>query len=86
MKRYTYIYNRYIAYFLLTLLLLGGAVDEAWAYKVTYHVLTLPIDASAAGMVSALTANWTAGTSYIYSFTVRDNDLTVSTTKFTEQW
>ena len=30
--------------FLLTLLLLGGMVNEARAYKVTYHILTLPID------------------------------------------
>ena len=29
---------------LLTLLLLGGMANEAWAYKVTYHILTLPID------------------------------------------
>lgn len=29
--------------FLLTLLLLGGAASEAWATKVTYHILTLPI-------------------------------------------
>ena len=27
---------------LLTLLLLGGVVNEAWAKKVTYHILTLP--------------------------------------------
>ena len=31
---------------LLTLLLLGGMANEAWAYKVTYHILTLPIDNS----------------------------------------
>ena len=49
MKRY-----RHIAYFLLTLLLVGGMASEAWAAKVTYHVLTLPIDASTAGMVSAV--------------------------------
>ena len=31
--------------FLLTLLLLGGVASETWAaYKVTYHILTLPID------------------------------------------
>ena len=30
--------------FLLTLLLLGGVASEAWAYKVTYHILTKPID------------------------------------------
>ena len=47
MKRY-----RHIAYFLLTLLLLGGMASEAWAAKVTYHVLTLPIDNTAANMVS----------------------------------
>ena len=28
--------------FLLTLLLLGGGVNESWAKKVTYHILTLP--------------------------------------------
>ena len=30
--------------FLLTLLLLCGVANQAWAYKVTYHILTLPID------------------------------------------
>lgn len=30
--------------FLLTLLLLSGVVNEAWATDVTYHILTLPID------------------------------------------
>ena len=36
---------RHIA-LMLTLLLLGGMVNETWAagYKVTYHILTLPID------------------------------------------
>ena len=34
---------RHIALVLL-MLLFGGMVNEAWAYKVTYHVLTLPID------------------------------------------
>ena len=29
--------------FLLTLLLLGGAANQAWAYKVIYHILTRPI-------------------------------------------
>lgn len=28
----------------LLMLLLGGMANEAWAYKVTYHILTLPID------------------------------------------
>ena len=32
---------RHIA-LILTLLLLGSMVNEAWAHKVTYHVLTLP--------------------------------------------
>ena len=32
---------RHIA-LILTLLLLGGMVNEVWAYKVTYHILTLP--------------------------------------------
>ena len=32
--------------FLLTLLLLCGVANQAWAYKVTYHILTLPIDNS----------------------------------------
>lgn len=30
--------------FLLTLLLLGGVVNEAWAIKAYYHILTLPIN------------------------------------------
>ena len=34
---------RHIA-LILTLLLLGGMVNEAWAAKVTYHVLTLPMN------------------------------------------
>ena len=41
MKRY-----RHIAYFLLTLLLLGGMTNETWAAKVTYHIQTLPIENS----------------------------------------
>ena len=49
MKRY-----RHIAYFLLTLLLFSGTATEVWAVKVTYHVLTLPIDASTAHMVDAV--------------------------------
>ena len=36
---------RHIA-LMLTLLLLGGVVNEAWATDVTYHILTLPIDNS----------------------------------------
>ena len=36
---------RHIA-LILTLLLLGGMANEAWAAKVTYHILTLPIDNS----------------------------------------
>ena len=39
MKQY-----RHIAYFLLTLLLLTGVANKAWATDVTYHILTLPID------------------------------------------
>lgn len=31
---------------LLTLLLLCGVANQAWAYKVTYHILTLPIDST----------------------------------------
>ena len=30
--------------FLFTLLLLGGMANSAWAYKVRYHILTLPFD------------------------------------------
>ena len=37
---------RHIA-LIMTLLLLGGVVNEAWAYKVTYHILTLPINQEA---------------------------------------
>ena len=36
------------------LLMMAGAANEARAAKVTYHVLTLPIDASEAHMVSAV--------------------------------
>lgn len=41
----------------LMLLLFGGAMNEAWAAKVTYHILTLPINASTAGMVDAVDGN-----------------------------
>ena len=37
--------KRYIT-LVITLLLLGGIANEAWAYKVTYHILTKPIDNS----------------------------------------
>lgn len=41
-----------IRIFALLLFFLGGMANEAWAYKVTYHVLTLPINNTAANMVS----------------------------------
>lgn len=37
---------KYIGFLMVLLLLLCGGATEAWAYKVTYHVLTLPIDNS----------------------------------------
>ena len=49
MKQY-----RHIAYFLLTLLLLGGVANKAWATDVTYHILTLPIDNSIYHMNAAV--------------------------------
>ncbi len=36
--------HRYIALLSTLLLLLGGMTNEAWAAKVTYHVLTLPLN------------------------------------------
>lgn len=37
--------HRYIGFLMMAfLLLVGGATNSAWAYKVTYHILTLPID------------------------------------------
>lgn len=39
---------------LLTLLLLGSVANEAWAYKVTYHILTLPINNSIYHMSTTL--------------------------------
>ncbi|MBE6248807.1 MAG: hypothetical protein E7106_06090 [Prevotella sp.] len=39
---------------IIFLLLLGSVANQAWAAKVTYHVLTLPIDASSAHMVDAV--------------------------------
>ena len=38
----------------MLMLLLGSVSNSVWAYKVTYHVLTLPINSSAAHMVSAV--------------------------------
>lgn len=49
-------YIRHIA-LIFTLLLLGGITNGAWAAKVTYHILTLPINASTAGMVDAVDGN-----------------------------
>ena len=46
MKRYTTL--------IFSLLLLGGIANEAWAAKVTYHILTLPINSTTAGMVDAV--------------------------------
>lgn len=40
--------------FLLTLLLLGGTASEAWATKVTYHILTLPINNTTYNMKSEI--------------------------------
>ena len=36
---------RYIGFLMALLLMMTGAANEAWAAKVTYHVLTLPINA-----------------------------------------
>ena len=36
------------------LLMAGGAANETWAFKVTYHVLTLEINSTDANMVSAV--------------------------------
>ena len=46
MKQFIRIYTFFI------ILCLGSITNEAWAAKVTYHILTLPINASTAGMVS----------------------------------
>ena len=43
-----------IRIFALLLMLLCGTANSTWAAKVTYHVLTLPIDASEAHMVDAV--------------------------------
>ncbi len=43
---------------LLLLLLLGGMGSEAWAYKVTYHILTLPINASWPGVTNTDYYTW----------------------------
>ncbi len=51
MKPFIHIYTLFV------LLCFGGMATEAWAAKVTYHVLTLPIDASTANMVSAVNGN-----------------------------
>ena len=34
---------------MLTLLLLGGMANQAWAYKITYHILTLPMTSEIPG-------------------------------------
>lgn len=39
-------HSRYIGFLMMAMLLIGGMVNDAWAYKVTYHILTLPIDNS----------------------------------------
>lgn len=38
----------------LMLLLLGGAMNEAWAYKVTYHILTLPMNHDTGNTMSSV--------------------------------
>ena len=40
--------------FFMFLLVTGSAINQAWAYKVTYHILTLPIDNSVYHMSSTL--------------------------------
>ena len=46
------ILNRHITLSLLLVLLLGSVSNSAWAYRVTYHVLTLPINSTETHMVS----------------------------------
>ena len=41
-----------------TLLLLGGMVTQAWAYKVTYHILTLPMTVDRPGNTKSEYYTW----------------------------
>ena len=45
---------QYIGFLMALLLIVGGVMNSVWAAKVTYHILTLPIDASTANMVDAV--------------------------------
>ena len=38
----------------LLMLLLGGMANEAWAYKVTYHILTLPMNSATGNTLAAV--------------------------------
>ena len=39
---------------ILSLLLLGGLINETWAFKVTYHILTLPMNHETGNTMSAV--------------------------------
>ena len=43
---------------MLTLLLLGGMANSAWAYKITYHILTLPMTADRPGNTKSEYYTW----------------------------
>ena len=48
---------RYIALMIAFMLLAGGMGNEAWAAKVTYHILTLPINNSIYHMKAAVSGH-----------------------------
>jgi len=52
------IHNRHIIRFFVLLLLLAGTINEAWAYKVTYHILTLPMTSTRPGNTKSDYYNW----------------------------
>ena len=47
-----------IRIFILLLLLFGGVGNEAWAYKVTYHILTLPMTSTRPGNTNSDYYGW----------------------------
>ena len=50
--------KRHIIRLFVLLLLLGGTTNEAWAYKVTYHILTLPMTSERPGNTKSEYYNW----------------------------
>ena len=63
-------------------------IPQAWAGNIEVNATWIdwgePFEHTVSTKLDAIT--WQPGYSYTYTFTIRETDLRVNVTKFTEQW